>query len=48
MLALRTMTGDAPKDDINDVTFFLEELDDVLHVSGFVPWKLALCRTLGL
>ena len=49
MLALRTMADDALKDDINDaMSFFGKEFDDVLHVCGFVRWKSALCRTLGL
>ena len=42
MLAMRTMAGDAFKDDINDATSFLEECDNVLHVCKFVRRKSAL------
>ena len=52
MIALRTMAGDALKDDVNDAgSIFLEDFDNVLHVCRFVGWKIrksALCRTQGL
>ena len=46
MIVLRTMAGDALKDDVNDATPFLDDFDDVLHVCGFVGRKSAFCRTL--
>ena len=37
MLPLRTMAGDELKDEVNNAaSLFLEEFDDVLHVSGLV------------
>ena len=48
MLAVRTIAGDAFKDDVNDTNVIIEEFDDVLHVCGFVRWKSAVCITLGL
>ena len=48
MLALLTMAGDAPRDDVNDATSILIDFDDVLHMCGFARQKSALCRTLGL
>ena len=39
---MRTMAGDAFKDDINDATSFLEECDNVLHMCKFVRQKSAL------
>ena len=48
MPSLQTMAGHALKDDVNDAMSFLEDFDDALHVCGFVRWKSALCRTLGL
>ena len=33
ILELRTMAGDELKDDVNNAPSFLEEFDDVLHVT---------------
>ena len=49
MLSLRTMAGEALKDDANKPTScFLKDFDDVLRVYWFVRRKSALCRTLRL
>ena len=48
ILELRTMAGDALKDDVIDSTSFLEDFDDVLHVCGVERRKSAFCRTIGL
>ena len=46
MLALRTMTADELKDDVNNATSFSElELDNVVYMYGFVRPKSALYRT---
>ena len=48
ILELRTMAGDALKDDVIDSTSFLEDFDDVSHVCGVERRKSAFCRTIGL
>ena len=42
------MAGITLNVEVNDATSFLEEFGDILHVYGFVRWKPALCRSLGL